>query len=98
MKLKPLGNRVILKSIEKNKTISGIIIPDTVSEKPIYFQVIAVGQGIMIENGSIIPIKNVKVGDIVLLPKHTGIDIKDEETQEIVRIAGASEILAVIER
>lgn len=96
MNLQPLGNRVVLKAIEKNKVKNGIIIPDTVSEKPIYFEVVALGQGIMVENGNIIPIKNVKVGDIVLLPKHTGIDIKDEETQETVRIVGATEILAIV--
>lgn len=96
MNLQPLGNRVVLKAIEKNKVKNGIIIPDTVSEKPIYFEVVALGQGIMVENGNIIPINNVKVGDIVLLPKHTGIDIKDEETQEIVRIVGATEILAIV--
>jgi co-chaperonin GroES (HSP10) len=39
-----------------------------------------------------------KVGDIVLLPKHSGIDIKDEETQEVIRIVGATEVLGVIEQ
>jgi hypothetical protein len=37
MKIRPIGNRVVLKAIDKNKSINGIIIPDTVSEKPTYF-------------------------------------------------------------
>jgi co-chaperonin GroES (HSP10) len=49
MKLRPIGNRVVLKAIEKNKSVNGIIIPDTVSEKPTYFEVLAVGEGFYIE-------------------------------------------------
>lgn len=97
MKLRPIGNRVVLKAIEKNKTVNGIIIPDTVSEKPIYFQVLAMGQGFCNSEGTIVPITNMKQGDIVLLPKHSGIDIKDQETQEIFRIVGATEVLGVLQ-
>lgn len=98
MKIRPIGNRVVLKAIDKNKSINGIIIPDTVSEKPMYFEVIALGEGFYVEQGKLIPITNIKVGDIVLLPKHSGIDVKDEETQEVVRIVGATQILGVIEQ
>lgn len=98
MKLRPIGNRVVLKAIEKNKSVNGIIIPDTVSEKPTYFEVLAVGEGFYIEQGKLVPITNMKVGDIVLLPKHSGIDIKDEETQEVIRIVGATQVLGVIEQ
>ena len=66
MKIRPIGNRVVLKAIDKNKSFNGIIIPDTVSEKPIYFQVLAIGQGVCIEPDQIIPITNMKVGDIVI--------------------------------
>ena len=97
MNIKPLGNRIVLKAIEKNKTVNGIIIPDTVSEKPMYFEVIAIGQGFYAEHGTIVPITNMKIGDIVLLPKHSGIDIKDESTQEVVRIVGATQVLGIIE-
>ena len=98
MKIRPIGNRVVLKAIDKNKSINGIIIPDTVSEKPTYFQVVAVGEGFYVEQGKLIPITNMKVGDIVLLPKHSGIDIKDEETQEVVRIVGATQVLGIIQK
>lgn len=98
MKIKPIGNRVVLKAIDKNKSINGIIIPDTVSEKPTYFQVVAVGEGFYVEQGKLIPITNMNVGDIVLLPKHSGIDIKDEETQEVVRIVGATQVLGIIQK
>lgn len=98
MKIRPIGNRVVLKAIDKNKSINGIIIPDTVSEKPTYFQVIAIGEGFYVEQGKLIPITNMKIGDIVLLPKHSGIDIKDEETQEVVRIVGATQVLGIIQK
>ena len=98
MKFRPIGNRVVLKALEKNKNINGIIIPDTVNEKPTYFEVLAIGQGFYAEQGKIIPITNMKVGDIVLLPKHSGIDVKDEETQEVIRIVGASQVLGVFEK
>lgn len=98
MKIRPIGNRVVLKAIDKNKSINGIIIPDTVSEKPTYFQVVAVGEGFYVEQGKLIPITNMKIGDIVLLPKHSGIDIKDEETQEVVRIVGATQVLGIIQK
>ena len=97
MKIRPIGNRVVLKAIDKNKSFNGIIIPDTVSEKPIYFQVLAIGQGVCIEPDQIIPITNMKVGDIVLLPKHSGIDIKDQTTQQVVRIVGATQVLGVLQ-
>lgn len=98
MKLRPIGNRVVLKAIDKNKNINGIIIPDTVSEKPTYFEVLAIGEGFYVEQGRLIPITNMKVGDIVLLPKHSGIDVKDEETQEVIRIVGATQVLGVFQK
>jgi co-chaperonin GroES (HSP10) len=49
MKIRPIGNRVVLKAIDKNKSINGIIIPDTVSEKPMYFEVMALGEGFYVE-------------------------------------------------
>lgn len=95
MNFKPLGNRILLKALEKNKTINGIIVPDTVHEKPIYFEVLAVGEGFYNDRGDLIPIKNINVGDTILLPKHSGINIVDEETQETVRVANASEVLGI---
>lgn len=76
MKMRPLHDRVLVKRIEsEEKTKSGIIIPDTVKEKPQEGEVVAVGSGARHENGSIIPL-DVKVGDRVLFGKWSGTEIK----------------------
>ena len=76
MKMRPLHDRVLVKRIEsEEKTKSGIIIPDTVKEKPQEGEVVAIGSGSRQENGTIIPL-DVKVGDRVLFGKWSGTDIK----------------------
>lgn len=76
MKMRPLHDRVLIKRIEsEEKTKSGIIIPDTVKEKPQEGEVISIGTGIRHENGTIIPL-DVKVGDRVLFGKWSGTEIK----------------------
>ncbi len=76
MKMRPLHDRVLVKRIEsEEKTKSGIIIPDTVKEKPQEGQIIAVGTGTRQENGTIIPL-DVKVGDKILFGKWSGTEIK----------------------
>jgi len=66
MKIKPLGNRVVLKVLEaKEKTKGGIILPDTAKEKPQEAEVVAVGTGKKTEDGKVLPL-SVKVGDKVL--------------------------------
>ncbi len=95
MKLKPLHDRVILKRLEEKEVVKGgIIIPDTAKEKPQQCEVIAVGDGKLLENGEKIPL-NVKVGDKVLIGKYAGTEVKiDDEELVIVR---EDEILAIIE-
>ena len=95
MKLKPLHDRVILKRLEEKEVRKGgIIIPDTAKEKPQQAEVIAVGDGKLLENGQKIPL-NVKVGDKVLIGKYAGTEVKiDDEELVIVR---EDEILAIIE-
>jgi chaperonin GroES len=74
MKLRPLGDRILVKRIkEEEKTKGGIIIPDTAKEKPQEGEVMAVGSG-KIEKGRRIPLA-VKAGDRILFGKYTGNDI-----------------------
>ena len=76
MKMRPLHDRVLVKRIKsEEKTKSGIIIPDTVKEKPQEGEVVAIGSGSRQENGTIIPL-DVKVGDRVLFGKWSGTEIK----------------------
>lgn len=75
MKFRPLHDRVLVQRQESSeKTAGGIIIPDTAKEKPIEGEVIAVGDGIRKEDGSILPL-NVKVGDKVLFAKWGGNEV-----------------------
>ena len=81
MKLRPLGDRVIVKRIEsETKTASGIVIPDSAAEKPDQGEVIAIGNGKILEDGKTRPL-DVKVGDRVLFGKYSGqtVKVKGEE-------------------
>jgi chaperonin GroES len=94
MKIKPLGERVLVEPLtegEVNK--GGIIIPDSAKEKPQEGKVIAVGTGKIAENGKKVPF-NVKKGDIVLMPKYGGTEVMvDGKEYQIMR---EDDILAVI--
>jgi len=95
MKIKPLGDRVLVEPIEdKEVSKGGIIIPDTAKEKPQEGKVIAVGTGKRDEDGKVIPF-NVKKGNRVLMPKYGGTEVKiDDKEYQIVK---EEDILAVIE-
>src|SRR3990170_2031218 len=76
MKFRPLHDRVVVKRLEEDtKTAGGIIIPDTVKEKPMRGEVIAVGPGVRDENGKI-NAPDVKAGDTVLFGKWSGTEVK----------------------
>ena len=94
MKIKPLGERVLVELVkEEEVSKGGIIIPDSAKEKPQEGKVIAVGTGKLDENGKVIPF-NVKKGDLVLMPKYGGTEVKiDGNEYQIVR---EDDILAVI--
>lgn len=94
MKIKPLGDRVLVEPVEADEmTKGGIIIPDTAKEKPQEGKVIAVGTGKIDDDGKTVPF-NVKKGDTVLLPKYGGTEIKiDDKAYQIVR---EDDILAVV--
>ena len=94
MKIKPLGERVLVEPVKEEEAVKGgIIIPDSAKEKPQEAKVVAVGTGKLDENGKKVPF-NVKVGDIVLMPKYGGTEVKvDGKEYQIMR---EDDILAVI--
>ncbi len=94
MKLKPLGDRVIIKaSEEKEKTKGGIPLPDTAKEKPHEGEIIAVGEGKKSDEGKNISL-SLKKGDKVLYGKYSGTEITvDEEELLIMR---EEDVLAII--
>ncbi len=94
MKIRPLGERVLIELVkEEEVSKGGIIIPDSAKEKPQEGKVIAVGTGKLDENGKIVPF-NVKKGDLVLMPKYGGTEVKiDDKEYQIVR---EDDILAII--
>ena len=96
MKFRPLGDRVVVRRVkEDQKTPGGIIIPDTVQEKPQEGEVVAVGEGKYKEDGTRQTL-DVKVGNRVLFGKYSGSEIKiDGEELLIMR---EDEILGVLER
>lgn len=96
MNIRPLQDRVILKRLkEEEKTKGGIIIPDTAKEKPIEGEVVAIGNGKVLEDGTVKKL-DVKVGDRVLFGKYSGTEVKlDGEERLIVR---EDDILAVLEK
>ena len=91
-KLEPLADRLVVKPIEKEEvTKGGIILPDTVKEKPQEGEVVAIGPGRMSDEGKRIDM-DVKVGDIVVYAKYGGTEIKVENEDLI--ILRESDILA----
>ena len=94
MKIRPLHDRVLVKRIEEEtKTKGGIIIPDTAKEKPIKGEVIAVGEGRILDNGQKVPM-SVKVGDKVIFSKYAGTEIKIEGEEHL--IMREDDIIAII--
>ena len=95
MKFRPLHDRVVVRRIEAEaKTKGGIIIPDTVKEKPQEGEVIAVGPGARDESGKLVPL-DLKAGDIVLFGKWSGSEVKIDG-QELL-IMKESDVMGVIE-
>jgi chaperonin GroES len=91
-KLQPLADRLVVKPIQKeDMTKSGIIIPDTVKEKPQEGEVVAVGPGRMTDDGKRIAM-DVKVGDRIIYSKYGGSEIKIDDVEMI--ILRESDILA----
>ena len=94
MKIKPLGDRVVIKNLEAEETTKGgIILTNSAKEKPVMVEVLAVGPGGNVDGKEIT--MNVKVGEKVIYSKYAGTEVKlDGEEYIIVR---QSDILAVVE-
>jgi chaperonin GroES len=95
MRIRPLGDRVLIEPLREEKKKGGIILPDTVEkERPQEGKVIAVGPGRVDDNGKKIPM-NVKKGDRVLFTKYGPSEIKVDDKEYL--IAREDDILAIIE-
>ncbi len=95
MKLKPLGNRVVVEPIEQEEvTAGGIVLPETAKEKPQKGTVLSVGPGERDDGGKYIPL-DVKEGDKVLFAKYSGTEIKVDGKKLL--ILRESDILAILE-
>ncbi len=95
MALRPLHDRVIIKRLEEEKiSAGGIVIPDSAAEKPVRGEVIAAGNGKILEDGKVRPIA-VKKGDKVLFGKYSGTEVK-VDGQELL-VMREEDLLAVIE-
>ena len=95
LRLKPLGSRVVVKALEREEmTKSGIVLPDTVKEKPQEGKVLAVGPGGLDKNGNKVTM-TVKEGDRVLFQKYSGTEFKLDDEEYIV--LNEKDILALVE-
>jgi chaperonin GroES len=94
MNIKPLYDRVVIKRMEEEKmSAGGIVIPDSATEKPIKGEVIAVGSGKHLDNGSV-RAPQVKVGDKVLFGKYSGTEVKVDGNE--ILVVKEDDILAVL--
>ena len=95
MNIRPLYDRIVVKRIEEQETkVGGLFIPDSAKEKPQEGEVVAVGHGKRLENGTLVPL-DVKAGDRILFGKYSGSDITlDGEEFMIMR---EDEILGVLD-
>jgi len=96
MKIRPLGDKVLVERLEaESKTAGGIVLPDTAKEKPQRGKVVNVGAGKMLENGTRQDVQ-VKKGDTVLFTSYAGTEIKIDGKEYL--IMDESDIMAVIEK
>lgn len=94
MQVVPLGDRVLVKPLEEEeKTKGGIVLPDTAKEKPQEGEVIAVGDGKLLDNGQKVPLQ-VKKGEKVLYGKYSGTEVKIDGVDHL--IVREEDILAII--
>lgn len=96
IKLKPLGNRVLVRRLAaEEKLKGGIILPDTAKKKQEQAEVVAIGTGIKDKNGTLIPMP-VKVGDVILMEKYSGQDVTVSDEEFV--ILRADDIIAIVEK
>ncbi|MCC7487485.1 MAG: co-chaperone GroES [Burkholderiales bacterium] len=95
MKIRPLHDRIIVKRLEEErKTASGIVIPDTAAEKPDQGEVLAIGKGKLLEDGTLRPV-DLKVGDRILFGKYSGQTVKVKGDELLVM--REEDVMGVIE-
>ena len=95
MNIRPLHDRVVVRRMAEERTSpGGIVIPDTAAEKPIQGEIIAVGNGKILDNGDRRPL-DVKVGDRILFGKYSGTEVK--VSGEEVLVMREEDIMGVIE-
>ena len=95
MKIRPLHDRVVIRRTEEERTSpGGIVIPDAAAEKPIKAEVVAVGNGKLLDNGEVRAL-DLKVGDNVLFGKYSGTEVK-VDGEEVV-VMREDDVMAVIE-
>ena len=95
MAIRPLGDRVVLKPVEREeRTKSGIVLPDTAKEKPQEGIVQEVGSGRVLDNGTTVPLE-LKKGDRVLYAKYAGNEFKVDEVEYL--IVSEKDVLAVLD-
>jgi chaperonin GroES len=95
MKLKPLGDNVVIKPLEaEDRTAGGIVLPDTAKEKSTKGEVVAVGSGRVLPNGRVVSLA-VKAGDTVIYSKYAGSEVKVDGKE--LKIVQESEILAIVD-
>jgi chaperonin GroES len=96
MHIRPLHDRILAKRLaEQDKTAGGLFIPDTAKEKPLEAEVIAVGNGKVLENGSLRALE-VKKGDKILIGKYSGSEVKIDGEEHI--ILREDDVLAILEK
>lgn len=94
MKLKPLGDRIVVKAApHEEKTKGGLVLPETVKEKPVEGIVVAVGEGKVLENGTRQPM-DVKVKDKIIYSKYSGTEVKLDGEEFL--IISERDVLAVV--
>jgi len=95
MKIRPLGDRVVIQPLEAlRKSKGGIVLPDTAQEKPQEGKIVAVGKGKVTEEGKVLPME-VKVGDKILYGKYSGTEVTVDNEEYVV--LHESDILGIVE-
>ncbi|MFT7538879.1 MAG: chaperonin GroES [Lysobacterales bacterium] len=95
MKIKPLGDRVLVEQMEAEEVSrGGILLPDTAKEKPAEGKVVAVGAGKRADDGTLIPV-NIKIGDKVIYSKYGGNEISTSDGKEYL-VVREDDIYAIV--
>ncbi len=95
MKIRPLHDRILVKRLDgEEKTVGGIIIPDNAKEKPMEGKVVAVGNGKLLDDGSVRKLE-VKAGDRILFSKYAGSEVKMDGAEHL--ILKEDDILGIID-